>query len=52
MKMVRLKVKIGKIGNSLKATIPREICDIMDIKAGQEMYIDVEDSKIILEKAV
>jgi bifunctional DNA-binding transcriptional regulator/antitoxin component of YhaV-PrlF toxin-antitoxin module len=51
--VVKLKVKAVKIGNSVRATIPREILEEADVKAGDMLQIDFdkESGCIILEKA-
>ncbi|MCL5678468.1 MAG: AbrB/MazE/SpoVT family DNA-binding domain-containing protein [Candidatus Thermoplasmatota archaeon] len=44
------KVKLQKIGNSLRATIPKEVADELDIRKGQSLMIEARDGKIIMRK--
>jgi len=44
------KVKLQKIGNSLRATIPKEVADELDLRKGQSLMIDARDGKIIMRK--
>jgi len=43
-------VKLQKIGNSIRATIPREVVDSLDLKAGEEMIVDTSDDAVTLRK--
>ena len=44
------KIKLQKIGNSLRATIPREVADELDLRQGQSLLIDARDGKIVMRK--
>ncbi len=44
------KVKLQKIGNSLRATIPREVADELDLRRGQSLLIETRDGKIVMRK--
>jgi len=43
-------VKLQKIGNSIRATIPREVAESLDLKPGEEMVIDATDGTVLLKK--
>ena len=45
------KVKLQKIGNSLRATIPREVADDLGLKQGQSLLIETKDGEIVMRKA-
>ncbi len=44
------KVKLQKIGNSLRATIPKEVADELDLRQGQRLLIGAKDGKIVIRK--
>ena len=44
------KVKLQKIGNSLRATIPKEVAEELDLRQGQSLLIDARDGKIVMRK--
>jgi AbrB family looped-hinge helix DNA binding protein len=50
--MVKLRVKLVKVGNSLRVAIPAIIVQEMGLKAGDTLLIDYDESKqkIVLEK--
>jgi len=43
-------VKLQKIGNSIRATIPREVAESLDLKPGEEMVIDATDGTVLFKK--
>jgi antitoxin component of MazEF toxin-antitoxin module len=45
------KVKLQKIGNSLRATIPKEIADELELENGQSLSVRTNHGAIILQKA-
>jgi len=47
---LKLKVIVGKVGNSLKITLPSPILEQLGIEKGDFLYLSVEDSKIVVEK--
>lgn len=47
---MKLKVKLGKGGNSLRITIPSEVIDLMGLKAGDIMELDVQDGILYVNK--
>ena len=49
---IEFKVKVGSVGHSLKITIPKEICEALDIKAGDTLAITVTDSEMVVRKKV
>jgi putative addiction module antidote len=48
--MVELAVKLTKIGNSMRVTIPREIIEVMKLKEGDILRVDIKDGTIIIKK--
>lgn len=44
------KVKLVKIGNSLRMTIPVEVVEAMKIKEGDTLTVDVQGDMIIVKK--
>ncbi len=44
------KVKLQKIDNSLRVTIPKEVADDLYLKQGQNRLIDVKDGDIVMRK--
>jgi putative addiction module antidote len=48
---IKFKIKIVKVGNSLRITIPKEIVEALRLKAGDSVDITVEDSRIIVCRA-
>ncbi len=43
-------VKLQKIGNSIRATIPKEVVDSLSLRQGQDMIILTVDDSIVLKK--
>ena len=43
-------VKLQKIGNSIRATIPKEIAEALSLKPGEEMVVDAVDDTVLLRK--
>ena len=50
--LVKLRVKVIKVGNSLRVAIPSEIRKVARIEEGDELLIDYDDAskKVTLEK--
>lgn len=46
------KVKLQKVGNSLRATIPKEVADRLSLKPGDTVGIRAadDDGRIVIEK--
>ncbi len=44
-------MKVVKVGNSLKLTLPSEICKQMKIQAGDMMYISANGKELTIRKA-
>lgn len=49
---IELKVKVGKVGNSLKITIPRAITDRLEIKEGDTLGVQLTDGEILIRKVM
>jgi antitoxin component of MazEF toxin-antitoxin module len=47
---IPFKVKVVKIGNSLRMTIPKQIVDYLKIEAGNILEITVTDSVMTVQK--
>jgi AbrB family looped-hinge helix DNA binding protein len=47
---VKFKIKVVKIGNSLRVTIPKEITEAVDLKKGNMVEVYLDDDKIIIRK--
>ena len=43
-------VKLQKVGNSLRATIPKEVANALSLGRGDELVIDLEDDTVVLRK--
>jgi len=48
--VVRFQVKVGKIGHSLRVTIPKEIAEALNIQVGETVYVSTDDVRVIIEK--
>jgi putative addiction module antidote len=46
-----LKRKIVKIGNSLRVTLPTEICEPLHLKAGDTLEFAATNGEIVIRKA-
>jgi AbrB family looped-hinge helix DNA binding protein len=44
------KIKLGKVGNSFKVTIPVDMIEDLGWKEGDILRIGLEDSKLIIHK--
>uniref|UniRef100_A0A7C3IT69 AbrB/MazE/SpoVT family DNA-binding domain-containing protein n=1 Tax=Candidatus Methanomethylicus mesodigestus TaxID=1867258 RepID=A0A7C3IT69_9CREN len=44
------EVKVGRVGNSLKITLPKPACDGFDLKVGDTLVITVMDEAIEVKK--
>jgi len=45
-----LEAKLRKIGNSHLITIPSQVINDLKLKAGDDMLLDIKDSKILIRK--
>jgi AbrB family looped-hinge helix DNA binding protein len=48
---MKLKVKLGKGGNSLRITIPKEIIEALALQEGDTMELDVKDGVLVANKS-
>jgi AbrB family looped-hinge helix DNA binding protein len=48
---VEFKVKVVKVGNSLRITIPKEVAESMKLKAGDIVKVSLTDDEIVVRKA-
>jgi putative addiction module antidote len=47
---VKFRMKIVKVGNSLRVTIPKEIVEAVRLKAGDSVNIWLERNQIVIGK--
>lgn len=47
---VEFKIKVVKVGNSLRITIPKEIAEAIKLKVGDVVGISLDNSRIIIRK--
>jgi len=47
---LKLRVKVVKIGNSLRVTIPQPIAEQLKIRAGDSVLMSLKAGKILVEK--
>jgi AbrB family looped-hinge helix DNA binding protein len=43
-------VKLQRIGNSIRATIPKGVADALALKPGEMMLVDTVDDTVVLKK--
>ncbi len=43
-------VKLQKIGNSIRATIPKEVVDSLSLRHGQDMIVLTVDDSVVFKK--
>lgn len=47
---VKFTVSVVLVGKSLKVTIPKELCEHLDLKKGDSISMWADNSHLILEK--
>ena len=47
---VEFKIKVVKVGNSLRITVPKEICDALELKEGTTVGLSTTDHTISVRK--
>jgi antitoxin component of MazEF toxin-antitoxin module len=47
---VIFKVKVGTVGHSLKVTIPKEICEALELSVGDTLALEVIDHEFKAKK--
>jgi AbrB family looped-hinge helix DNA binding protein len=47
---VKFKMKLAKVGNSLRLTIPKPVVDGLGLKKGDFLVLSVSDSEISVRK--
>ncbi len=47
---VRFKIKVGKVGNSLRVVIPKEIAEYVKLEKGQTIVMWADDGRIVIGK--
>jgi AbrB family looped-hinge helix DNA binding protein len=48
---VKFKISVVLVGKSLKVTIPKEICEHLDLKKGDQIEMWTSDHRLIIQKA-
>jgi AbrB family looped-hinge helix DNA binding protein len=47
---IKFKIRVVKVGNSLRITIPQEIAEAIRLKIGDLVNVSLEESRIIVCK--
>ena len=47
---MEIRLKLRKIGNSFMVAIPSQVIDDLKLKAGDNMLLDIKDSRILIRK--
>ena len=47
---MEIRLKLRKIGNSFMIAIPSQVVEDLNLKIGDDMLLDIKDSKIIIRK--
>jgi AbrB family looped-hinge helix DNA binding protein len=47
---IKLKTTLTLVGHSLRCVVPKPICEELNLREGDLLTVDLEGSKIILEK--
>jgi len=47
---VKFKMKLTKVGNSLRMVIPKEIVDALKLKPGDTVEVSLTDNQVLVEK--
>lgn len=47
---MEIRLKLRKIGNSFMIAIPSQVIDDLKLKIGDEMLLDVKDSKVVIRR--
>ena len=47
---MEIRLKLRKIGNSLMIAIPSQVVVDLKLKTGDDMLLDIKDSKILIRK--
>ena len=47
---MEIRLKLRKIGNSFMIAIPSQVIDDLKLKIGDDMLLDVKDSKVVIRK--
>ena len=47
---MEIRLKLRRIGNSLMIAIPSQVIEDLKLKAGENMMLDVKDSRILIRK--
>jgi antitoxin component of MazEF toxin-antitoxin module len=47
---MEIRLKLRKIGNSFMIAIPSQVVDDLKLKTGDDMLLDVKDSRIVVRK--
>ena len=48
---IELKVKVVKIGNSLRITVPKEVAEALELHEGDVVAVGLSNSRMVVRKA-
>jgi putative addiction module antidote len=43
-------IKLQRVGNSIRATIPKEVADSLSLREGDEVVVDTVDDAVLIRK--
>lgn len=43
-------IKLQRVGNSIRATIPKDMVDNLSLREGEEVIVDTNDDAVIIKK--
>ncbi len=43
-------IKLQRIGNSIRATIPKDMVDNLSLREGEEVIVDTNDDAVVIKK--
>lgn len=46
----KFTLKVAQVGNSLRVTLPKEICEQLSIRKGDSVQLWADDSHVVIEK--
>lgn len=48
---IKFRIKIVKVGNSLRITIPKEIVEALRLKVGESVDVSIDGRRIIVSRS-
>ena len=43
-------IKLQRVGNSIRATIPKDMADNLSLREGEEVIVDTNDDAVVIKK--